>query len=132
VSLRIDSLLVDCADASRIATFWSAALGWKLTGVSEDQSDAELVEPTNPRRRILFQKVPEGKTAKNRLHLDLRPSRTRDEEVDRLRELGATVLEGFGGPAATWTVMQDPEGNEFCVLRGPEDPVPPGGQPVEF
>jgi predicted enzyme related to lactoylglutathione lyase len=132
VSLRIDNLGFDCADASRIATFWSAALGWKLTGVSEDGSEAELVEPTNPRRRILFLQVPEGKTVKNRLHLDLRPSLTRDEEVERLRELGATVLEGFGGPAATWTVMQDPEGNEFCVLRGPEDPVPPGGHPVEF
>lgn len=130
--LRIDSLTVDCADASRIANFWSAALGWKLAGVSEDGSDAELVEPTNPRRRILFQEVPEGKTGKNRLHLDLRPSRTRDEEVARLRELGATVMEGFGGPTATWTVMQDPEGNELCVLRGPEDPIPPGGEPVEY
>jgi hypothetical protein len=132
VPLRIDSLLIDCAEPARIANFWSAALGWCLTGVSEDESDAELVEPTNPRRRILFQKVPEGKAVKNRLHLDLRPSRTRDEEVERLRELGATILEGFGGPAATWTVMKDPEGNEFCILRGPEDPVPPGGQPVEF
>jgi predicted enzyme related to lactoylglutathione lyase len=132
VPLRIDSLLIDCAEPARIANFWSAALGWSLTGVSEDESDAELVEPTNPRRRILFQKVPEGKAVKNRLHLDLRPSRTRDEEVERLRELGATILEGFGGPAATWTVMKDPEGNEFCILRGPEDPVPPGGQPVEF
>jgi predicted enzyme related to lactoylglutathione lyase len=132
VPLRIDSLVIDCAEPARIANFWSAALGWSLAGVSEDESDAELVEPTNPRMRILFQKVPEGKAVKNRLHLDLRPSRTRDEEVERLRELGATILEGFGGPAATWTVMEDPEGNEFCILRGPEDPVPPGGQPVEF
>lgn len=130
--LRIDSLSIDCSDARRMADFWSAAIGWQVTDVSEDGSDAELVEPTNPRRRILFLKVPEGKPGKNRLHLDLRPSGTRDEEVERLKSLGATVLEGFGGPEATWTVMQDPEGNELCVLRGPEDPVPEGAQPVEF
>ena len=68
---------------------------------------------------------------KNRVHLDLRPSRTRDEEVERVKALGATVLEGFGGDEATWIVLQDPEGNEFCILRGPEDQIPPGGQPVE-
>jgi hypothetical protein len=82
--------------------------------------------------RVLFQKVPETKTVKNRIHFDLRPSRTRDEEVERLKRLGAIELEGFGGPEATWKVLQDPEGNEFCVLRGPEDPVPAGAQPVEY
>ena len=59
---------------------------------------------------------PEGKTVKNRLHFDLRPEDTRDAEVVRLQALGATVYAQYD-----WTVMQDPEGNEFCVEKGPGD-----------
>ncbi|MGW4203428.1 VOC family protein [Streptomyces sp. NPDC004726] len=67
-------------------------------------------------RRLLFQRVPEGKTAKNRLHLDLHvgPER-RAEEVARLETLGATVLYHQDQPIGVWTTMADPEGNEFCV-----------------
>jgi len=131
VALRIEALTVDCAEPATIARFWAAALGWRLEG-EDRQDDIEVVDPSNPRNRQLFQRVPESKSVKNRLHLDLRPSGTRGAEVERLKELGATVLEGFGGPEATWVVMQDPEGNELCVLRGPEDPIPPGASPVEF
>jgi Glyoxalase-like domain len=69
------------------------------------------------RRRLLFQQVPEPKTVKNRLHLDLHagPAR-RDGEVARLRELGATVLQEVKEPGTEHVVMADPEGNEFCVL----------------
>ncbi|MET7673534.1 VOC family protein [Streptomyces seoulensis] len=67
-------------------------------------------------RRVLFQRVPEAKSGKNRLHLDLHagPER-RAEEVARLIALGATVLREVSGPAGAWTVLADPEGNEFCV-----------------
>ncbi|MFD0024396.1 VOC family protein [Streptomyces sp. NPDC058382] len=67
-------------------------------------------------RRLLFQRVPEPKTVKNRLHLDLHagPDR-RDAEVTRLEGLGATVLRQVAEPGGTWTVLGDPEGNEFCV-----------------
>jgi hypothetical protein len=129
VSLRVDALNVDCRDPETVARFWAEALGYRF-GTAEDETWIE--DPTGKHDNILFFRVPEGKSVKNRLHLDLRPSRTRDEEVERLKGLGATVLEGFGGPNATWIVLQDPEGNEFCVLRGPEDPVPPGAEPVEF
>jgi hypothetical protein len=67
-------------------------------------------------RRLLFQRVPEPKSGKNRLHLDLHPGEGRREaEVERLRSLGASVLREMREPAGQWVVMADPEGNEFCV-----------------
>ncbi|MEU3980160.1 VOC family protein [Streptomyces sp. NPDC026672] len=68
-------------------------------------------------RRLLFQRVPEAKTVKNRLHLDVHAADgDRDAEVDRLEGLGARVLQRVSEPGGTWVVMADPEGNEFCVL----------------
>ncbi|MEU6912926.1 VOC family protein [Streptomyces olindensis] len=67
-------------------------------------------------RRLLFQRVPEAKTVKNRLHLDLHPGGGhRDEEVARLEGLGASVLRRVTEQGGEWVVMADPEGNEFCV-----------------
>ncbi|MHB9852902.1 VOC family protein [Streptomyces krungchingensis] len=67
-------------------------------------------------RRLLFQRVPEAKTVKNRLHLDLHTAPgERAAEVERLTELGASVLRHVKEPAGEWAVMADPEGNEFCV-----------------
>ncbi|MFC8514345.1 VOC family protein [Streptomyces sp. NPDC057257] len=67
-------------------------------------------------RRLLFQRVPEAKTVKNRLHLDLHPgAERRDEEVERLEGLGAGVLRRVREQGGEWVVMADPEGNEFCV-----------------
>lgn len=68
-------------------------------------------------RRLLFQRVPEAKTAKNRLHIDVHagPARDRAAEVARLESLGASVLRDVDEPGGRWTVMADPEGNEFCV-----------------
>ena len=66
---------------------------------------------------LLFLKVPEAKTIKNRTHICLRPAdRTRDEEVDRLLDLGATMVDDLRKPDSGWAVLADPEGNEFCVL----------------
>lgn len=67
-------------------------------------------------RRLLFQRVPEAKSVKNRLHLDLHAAAgERKAEVERLRGLGASVLRHVKEPGGEWTVMADPEGNEFCV-----------------
>ncbi|PZT68839.1 hypothetical protein DN402_14825 [Streptomyces sp. SW4] len=67
-------------------------------------------------RRLLFQRVPEAKTGKNRIHLDLHPGEgLRDEEVARLEGLGASPVRHVRAQGGEWVVMRDPEGNEFCV-----------------
>jgi len=126
VGLAPDTLTFDTGDPVRVATFWAAALGYDL--VDPDPEGAYIADPSGQTRGIFFQPVPEPKTAKNRVHLDLRPSGTMREEVDRLRLLGATELDlvekdasAVDGQSTFWTVMEDVEGNEFCVLRGPGD-----------
>ena len=104
----------------RVATFWAQALGFELDEES-NQSLAWISDPSGRTRGIYFQPVPEPKVAKNRLHMDLRPEISMDEEVERLRGLGATVIGRVDEEDSFWTVMADPEGNEFCVLRGPAD-----------
>ncbi|MFJ9540504.1 VOC family protein [Streptomyces sp. NPDC101225] len=80
----------------------------------DDPYDTE--KGTGLGRRLLFQRVPEPKSVKNRLHLDLHPGEgRRDGEVERLEGLGASVLRQVKEPAGEWVVMADPEGNEFCV-----------------
>jgi Glyoxalase-like domain len=121
MTLHIRNITVDCADPYLLATFWSRATGWL-----EDPDDPN--RPGDPEGRIvtshgrismLFEPVPEGKSGKNRLHLDLVPvERTRDEEVERLLGLGAAQVADRRRPDGTgWVVMADPEGNEFCVER---------------
>jgi hypothetical protein len=117
----IRNITFDCADAYGLAAFWS-----QVTGYQEDPEDpnepehteALLVAPDGL-ARLLFINVPEGKTVKNRVHLDIMPAdRTRDEEVDRLLGLGARLIADHRRPDGTgWAVLADPEGNEFCVER---------------
>ena len=128
MTLDLDSASFDCADPMRTATFWAHALGFELDEES-DENGAWIDDPSGRTRGIYFQPVPEQKVAKNRLHLDLRPSGSMAEEVDRLLGLGATVLGRVDEGDSFWTVMRDPEGNELCVLRGPQDgwsPQEPG------
>jgi predicted enzyme related to lactoylglutathione lyase len=120
VTLELDSASIDCADPMRVATFWAQALGFELDEES-DESGAWIDDPSGRTRGIYFQPVPESKVAKNRVHLDLRPSGSMAEEVDRLLGLGATVVGRVDEGGSFWTVLRDPEGNEFCVLRGPQD-----------
>jgi len=89
-----------------------------------------MIFSTDGRTRLLFIEVPEGKQVKNRIHFDLRPpDATREEEVSRLIGLGATeVADHRRSDGSGWVTLADPEGNEFCVLRGDsqaEDPVRP-------
>ena len=106
----------DCGDALGLATFWAAALG---TDVDEESTpDRAFVEAAGwGGPNMWFVRVPEGKTAKNRLHFDLRPLSTMGEEVARLTGLGASVAERYD----SHVMMRDPEGNEFCVEPGPEE-----------
>ena len=119
MALSVDALAFDCADPGRVAGFWAAALGYEVAEIEEDA--AEIKDPAGVGWPILFFVVPEGKAVKNRLHLDLRPPRSMAKEVERVKALGATELRFVEEYGSFWTVMLDPEGNEFCVLRGPED-----------
>jgi hypothetical protein len=134
-------VVVDSAAPHPQADWWAEALGWQVeaqdeafirrmvdTGAATEEDTtrhngalvwrvgAAITSPAPGRPRVLFQAVPEGKTGKNRLHLDVRvgPDR-REAEVERLVRLGATELwRGAQGPFA-WVTLADPEGNEFCV-----------------
>ena len=110
----IKSVSFDAVDALALAGFWAAALG---SDVDEDSTDGSaFVEAAGwGGPNIWFNQVPEPKTAKNRLHLDLRAPGRMDDEVARLERLGAAVLHRFPHNV----VMADPEGNEFCVEPGP-------------
>jgi glyoxalase superfamily protein len=119
MTLSVDTLTIDCQDPKLLADFWCAALGYRLDEIDEEGA---VVKPANgPGWTMLFQIVPEEKTVKNRLHLDVRPSGSMASEVARLEQIGATAITRVDEGGSFWTVMGDPEGNEFCVLRGPED-----------
>ncbi len=107
----IKSVTFDCHEPLRVAEFWAQAVG---SNVDEDSTpDRAWVEPAGwGGPSLWFVRVPEGKTAKNRQHFDLRPiAASPSAEVDRLVALGATILRR----GDDLTVMADPEGNEFCV-----------------
>jgi predicted enzyme related to lactoylglutathione lyase len=120
---QLDTVTFDCADPRRVAAFWAATLGWELE--VDDDDDASIRPPATSADPLLqgayFQKVPEGKVVKNRVHLDLRPPDSMAAEVERSLALGATIQGRVDEGGSFWTVMLDPEGNEFCILRGPED-----------
>lgn len=103
------------------AQFWAEVLGWRIEEDGDDDEVALLPPPDSAEAGvvpdILFLRVPEDKAVKNRLHLDLRPD-DQAAEVARLEALGATRIDIGQGGDVTWVVMADPEGNEFCVLRG--------------
>jgi hypothetical protein len=114
---------VDCTHAYELSEWWKQLLGY--VDVDGDPNlpgheECMVLDPGSG-HRILFIEVPEPKAVKNRLHLDLRPrSGSRDDEVERVRALGATEVadhRGQHGPGTGWVVMADPEGNEFCILR---------------
>jgi catechol 2,3-dioxygenase-like lactoylglutathione lyase family enzyme len=113
---RVIAVAVDCRDAEGLASFWCAALGAEVDGRWRDAHGVEYVQiGTGEGPLLLFQPVPEGKSGKNRLHLDIAPATgTQEAEVARLVDLGATRL--ADEPGLPWVVLADPEGNEFCVL----------------
>ncbi|CAM5435971.1 VOC family protein OS=Streptomyces tendae OX=1932 GN=F3L20_17430 PE=4 SV=1 [Streptomyces tendae] len=118
-------LTVDCHDPELLAAFWCAALDFEVIDRGEDKVEIGSWEPTVEEVRtrqmpptLVFIRVPEGRTAKNRLHLDVSPiDGSTEDEVARLLGLGATKVDVGQGPGRSWVVMADPEGNEFCVLR---------------
>jgi predicted enzyme related to lactoylglutathione lyase len=109
------NITVDCADVERVARFWAAVLDRKPGDQSSEHfASLPAVQPGEP--TWLFLHVPEPKTAKNRFHVDL-TTPDRDAEVARLVELGATRIAEMNEYGLSWVVLNDPEGNEFCVAQ---------------
>jgi hypothetical protein len=136
-------VVIDCADPQRLARFWGLALGYqeqpppggfdswedalRAWDVPHEQwnSRSAVIDPDGVGPRLFFQQVPEGKVAKNRVHLDINAAagitdgdermRTIRDEVGRLTEAGASTVHEMEERGEFWVVMQDPEGNEFCV-----------------
>ena len=126
----------DCRDAYHLSEWWKQVLGY--VDVEDDPNEPGheecMILSPDTGHRLLFVEVPDDKRGKNRIHLDIQPrSGTRDEEVERVRVLGAVEVDdqrNHYGPGIGWVVLQDPEGNEFCILRSAEEravgAVPPG------
>jgi len=113
-ALEWEQVVVDALEPATLAHWWAEALGWVVVSpVGDDEPEIRSSPDSLP--GLLFVRVPEGKTLKNRLHLDFRPD-DQDAEVARLLELGATRSDVGQTSDVTWVVLADPEGNEFCVL----------------
>ncbi|WP_068264184.1 VOC family protein [Janibacter limosus] len=129
MALHLYQLSIDAHDHAALARWWADALGWRVD--FEDEHECNVVPPEHTedpiddtatwltgRTSLVFVPVPEGKTIKNRLHIDLAPhiDQDRDAEIEALLAKGATRVDVGQTPDVTWTVLADPEGNEFCVL----------------
>ncbi|GAA3772965.1 hypothetical protein GCM10022225_70550 [Plantactinospora mayteni] len=108
-----ENLVVDAADPARLARWWAEALGYQI--VAELPGEVEIRRTPDTLPGLVFVPVTEGKETKNRLHIDLRPA-DQEAEVERLVDMGARHVDVGQSPDDTWTVLADPEGNEFCVL----------------
>ncbi|WP_031078212.1 VOC family protein [Streptomyces sp. NRRL WC-3742] len=119
---------IDSADPFALAGFWAKALDGTLE--TDDEEDEPMAVVESAGASLLFIRVPDPKTAKNRVHLDIQPQdRTRDEEVERLVALGATVLADHRRPDGRgWVTLADPEGGEFCVERSPAERLATGDE----
>ncbi len=118
---RISHTTIDARDAHAQSVWWGRVLG--MTEDPEDPNEPGheecMIFSPDGRTRVLFIEVPEPKTIKNRIHFDLRPTDgTREQEVERLVDLGATVVADRRRPDGSgWFTLADPEGNEFCILQ---------------
>ena len=121
---KFTDLAIDCADPHRLARFWCSVLDYEVR--TEDDGVVTIGSPRVPGGKnhpgpvpptLTFARVPEGKTVKNRLHVDVNPTdREQDEEVARLLDLGARHADVGQTGDEGWVTLADPEGNEFCVL----------------
>lgn len=128
--LRWYTAVIESKDPQALADWWARALGWEVIYSSEVEVVvippwAQELAPTLPFHRqppgLVFVRVEHEKSSKNRIHLDFAPhiSDDRDAEIARLLDLGATLVD-VGQGEASWTVLADPDGNEFCVLSSRE------------
>jgi hypothetical protein len=123
---KLTELAIDCADPHGLARFWCSVLGYEVK--DEDDGIVTIGSPLSPEDKnhpgpvpptLTFARVPEGKTVKNRVHLDVTPADSEQEaEVRRLLGLGARHADVGQTGDESWVCLADPEGNEFCVLAG--------------
>jgi predicted enzyme related to lactoylglutathione lyase len=117
--VQLHHIVIDAHDLPRLARFWTQALGWKV--LSEREREIVIGADDNAPVGICFMPVTDPKTVKNRMHLDLTSSASdRAQEIDRLLTLGAHRVDIGQTGTESWTVLADPEGNEFCVVRPKE------------
>jgi predicted enzyme related to lactoylglutathione lyase len=117
--VRLHHIVIDTHDLPGLARFWTQALGWHV--LSERADEIVIGTDIHAPVGICLMPVTDQKTVKNRLHLDLTTSPAdRDQEIERLIALGASRVDIGQTGAESWTVLADPEGNEFCVVR-PKD-----------
>jgi predicted enzyme related to lactoylglutathione lyase len=117
--LRLHHIVIDTHDLPGLARFWTQALGWRV--LSERDQEIVIGTGENAPVGICFMPVSDVKTVKNRVHLDLTTSAAdRDAEIERLLALGAQRVDIGQTGQESWTVLADPEGNEFCVIRPKE------------
>jgi hypothetical protein len=131
---RLTDVIVDCHDLELLSAFWRAALGyeerargesWLAIASPEVKPTADALRAAAPAPMMAFVLVPEPRSGKNRVHVDITPvDATQEEEVERLIGLGASRAD-IGQGDTPWVVMADPEGNEFCVMRPLEEPSAP-------
>jgi predicted enzyme related to lactoylglutathione lyase len=113
----LHNISLDCADPYQLAQFWTKVVDRPI-GDDDHPGDPEIGIDLGNGIYLLFLRVPESKAVKNRMHICLRAATTRDEEVQRLQGIGAKIFDDRRNADGTgWVVMQDPEGNEFCVER---------------
>lgn len=116
MALRLHHIVVDAHDLPALARFWAQALGWLI--LSEREQEVVIGPDESAPVGMCFMPVSDVKTVKNRVHLDLTTgSDDRDAEIERLLALGARRVDIGQTGTESWTVLADPEGNEFCVVR---------------
>ena len=127
MTVKFTELVIDCNDVELVAEFWARALDYEIAERGEDSEDFEgpwvfVKDPAGGGPGLTFVTVPETKTVKNRIHIDVNPSGAdQAAEVERLLGLGARRADVGQGPDVGWVVLADPEGNEFCVLASQVD-----------
>jgi hypothetical protein len=119
MACRFTELVVDCRDPESLAAFWAAVLDYRV--LSREEDEVEIGPEAGfggPAPTLVFGRVAEPKTGKLRLHIDVSPTdRDQDDELQRLLDLGARPADVGQTGEESWHVLQDPEGNEFCLLR---------------
>ena len=116
MAVHLHHIVIDAHDLPRLAQFWTQVLGWRI--LSEREREIVIGSDETAPVGICFMPVTYPKTVKNRVHLDLNPDpEDRDGEIERIVALGARRVDIGQTGTESWTVLADPEGNEFCVLR---------------